>query len=255
MKGARLTGPEQLPASFVGYATDILGDTNKGLSGSSIVKTTRDYAFEYGVTVPHGVYPFDAPNKRTALYENLLSFNGAQQFRIIKELCSHRSLIQSPWEPREKLKLELVRRFGVQFGGLDKSEVERAFTAETRHCLEPYPDSLRLFNQAIEKLEHRQLDRNLLDDLRLSLELLLKAILNNAKSLENQLPEIGALVQKAGGSREFANMFNKLLEYYAKYQNAHVKHADAVISAEVEFVLEVTAAFMRHVIRIAGEPA
>ena len=80
--------------------------------------------------------------------------------------------------------------------------------------------------------------RNVLDDLRLSLESLLRAILNNKKSLENQQPTLGAFVKGRGGSSELSNMFLKLVEYYCKYQNTYVKHDDAVIEEEVEFVIE-----------------
>jgi hypothetical protein len=57
-----------IPATFVQYAADILGDTNKGLSGPTIVRATAAYAVEYDVNIPHPTYPFDAGNKRTALF-------------------------------------------------------------------------------------------------------------------------------------------------------------------------------------------
>ena len=47
-------------------------------------------------------------------------------------------------------------------------------------------------------------------------------------------------------------MFVKLIEYYAKYQNAYVKHDDAVVEQEVDFVFEISSCFMRHLVRIYG---
>ena len=66
------------------------------------------------------------------------------------------------------------------------------------------------------KFENKVQQRNLLDDLRLSLEKLLQGILENKKSLENQLSEIGTYINVRKGSKELTNMFTKLIEYYSK---------------------------------------
>jgi hypothetical protein len=92
--------------------------------------------------------------------------------------------------------------------------------------------------------------RNMLDDLRLSLEELLRQLLNNTKSLENQIPLVGRYIKDREGSSELANMFEKLIDYYSKYQNTYVKHDDAVPTTEVDFILEISSSFMKHLIRI-----
>ena len=45
-------------------------------------------------------------------------------------------------------------------------------------------------------------------------------------------------------------MFQKLVDYYSKYQNSYVKHDDKVIEEEIEFMFELTSSFMKHLIRI-----
>ncbi len=95
-------------------------------------------------------------------------------------------------------------------------------------------------------------DRNVLDDLRLALETLLHDLLGNHKSLENQLQPLGAFIKERDGSPELTNMFVKLIEYYAKYQNTYVKHDNAVVEQEVGFMFEVSSCFMRHLVRIYG---
>jgi len=92
----------------------------------------------------------------------------------------------------------------------------------------------------------------LLYDLRLSLELLLKSIFGNDKSLENQMPSIGQLVTKANGTVEFCNMFKKLLDYFCKYQNEHVKHDDDVAEIEIDFMIDLTSTFMKGIVRCAN---
>ncbi len=46
-------------------------------------------------------------------------------------------------------------------------------------------------------------------------------------------------------------MFVKLVDYYTKYQNSYVKHNDAVIEEEVEFIFELTSSFMKHLVRLS----
>lgn len=116
---------------------------------------------------------------------------------------------------------------------------------ETKDWLENYPVVQKLYNEAFEKHKQKIHERNALDDMRLSLEIFLKEILGNQKSLENQLSEIGKYQKEKGLSTEFVNMFNKLLDYYAKYQNNYVKHNDAVNSQEIDFIIHLTTAFMR----------
>jgi hypothetical protein len=53
-------------------------------------------------------------------------------------------------------------------------------------------------------------------------------------------------------SPEFGNMFVKLVEYFTRYQNQHVKHNDAVIEDEMEFIIEITSSFMKHVVKLSG---
>jgi len=244
---------EKIPAHFVQYAADILGDTSSGLSGSEIVFATGAYAVEYDVNIPHPSYPFEAPNKRTALYENLRAFSGPQQYRIIKELCDHRSFSVVPSKDRKELKVRLVTRYAHLAPEGTTSEINETLIEETRHWLDCCPEALALYNGALEKYEHGVFHRNLLDDLRLALEKLLCAVFANDKSLENQIRFVGAYIRHRDGSAELANMFVKLVDYYAKYHNSYVKHDDSVIEEEIEFIFEITSSFMKHLIRLGVE--
>ena len=242
-----------IPATFIQYASDILADTAKGMSGGTIVRVTAAYAVEYDVHLPHPSYPFDAPNKRTALYENLIAFTPSQQYRIIKDLCSHSSFPPGPSPERNELKVKLITKYGHLDPKDTPSEVNETLIEETRHWLAGYPDSLSLYSQALDKYSHGAFHRNLLDDLRLSLEKLLREIFGNAKSLENQIHYVGQHIKSKGGSAELSNMFAKLIDYYAKYNNSYIKHDDAVIEEEIEFILEITSSFMKHLVRLTGK--
>jgi|SRR5690554_65296 len=236
---------------FLTHASDILGDTDQGLSGNNIVRAFVSYAFDLNVTIPHALYPFDAPNKRTALLENLRSFEAKDQYRIIKELCEHPKLPQPVSDSINNLKIQLIARYGSQFGVVSSETLNVTLVDEAKHWLDGFPDSLRLYESSLIKFSNGVFERNLLDDLRLSMELLLKAIFRNGKSLENQISEIGTFISNNGGSKQFTNMFRTLVDYYSKYQNTFVKHNDAVVEEEVEFIFEMTSSFMKHLVKMS----
>jgi len=175
--------------------------------------------------------------------------SGPQQYRIIRELSDHRSFGGNRSPERTQLKQRLATRYG-HLADHPSSEVNETLIDETRHWLQDYPDALSLFNDAYTKMEAGAFHRNLLDDLRLSLEKLLHGIFGNGKSLENQIANLGSYIKDRGGSPELANVFVKLVDYYTKFQNTYVKHDDRVNEAEVEFIFEITASFMKHLIRL-----
>jgi len=239
-----------IPSTFINFSADTLGSTAQGLSGSKIAEFCSAFAIDFNVTIPYSEYPFptDLPNKRTALRENLKAFTPEQQFKVIKELCELDQFKEN--NDIKDLKIKLITRYGQLSSGAGTNEVNEALIEETKHWLQTYPDSLKLYQEALSKFDNQVFQRNLLDDLRLSLELLLKAIIGNNKSLENQLGEIGAFIQSKNGSKELNNMFVKLIDYYSKYNNTYVKHDDAVIENEIEIIFEMTSSFMKFLSRL-----
>ncbi|SPL72578.1 hypothetical protein [Acinetobacter stercoris] len=239
-----------IPFTFLTYASEVLGNTDTGLSGGKIVKLFLAYAIDFNINIPYASLPLNAPNKRTALLENLKCFEPAQQYRIIRELCESPHLPKPIDTSINNLKIQLIARYGHQFGSTSSETLNQTLVEEAKHWLSEYPSCLKQYESALCKFDNNIFERNLLDDLRLALELLLKSIFNNDKSLENQLSDIGKFVNKNGGSPYFSNMFQKLIDYYSKYQNTFVKHNDAVIEQEVEFIFEMTSSFMKHLVKL-----
>ena len=48
----------EISTIFINQASDILGDTTKGLTGSQIVESLRAYAVESNIDIPFYEYPF-----------------------------------------------------------------------------------------------------------------------------------------------------------------------------------------------------
>jgi len=112
-----------------------------------------------------------------------------------------------------------------------------------------FPEAAKLYQSALNKLNEDKNERNLLDDLRLSLEVLLKKLLNNYKSIEKQKTEIGPFLKSKDVSTEVRNMFITLLDYYSIYQNNYVKHNDLVKRDEIDLIVNLTGAFINFMIK------
>lgn len=243
----------EISTAFIQRAAEIL---SKPLSGSQIVSTTSAFAVDFDVDIPHASYPFEASNKKTALFENLRCFSSHQLYQVIYELCDR--VGTSPNTTLEdktassQLKLTLISRYYQYSSGPERGALPQVVT-EAKHWLADFKETKKLYEEALQKHSSGLFTRNALDDLRLCLESLLRGLLSNNKPLEKQVPEVGRYVKARGGSSELANMFEKLVDYYSKYQNTYVKHDDAVPATEAEFVIEISACFMKHLIRIRSD--
>ncbi|WP_287126700.1 hypothetical protein [Desulfobacter sp.] len=241
-----------IPTAFITRACEILGDTTSGLSGTKIVEHLVSYAYDYDVNIPYAQYPFPqgTPNKRTALRKNLMVFSPEQQIQILNDLCQLPQFTDN--NEVNNLRYQLISKYGHLLVTPPGKSIDTVLIEQTRHWLGDFPDSLKLYEMALTKFENKIFLRNLLDDIRLCLEKLTQSILNNSKSLENQINSLGQFLKDNGCSKELSNMFRILIDYYTKYQNTYVKHDDAVIESEIEIMFEMTCSFMRFLIRING---
>lgn len=237
-----------MDAGLLVYASNVLGDTDNGLSGAKIAKYSVGYAIQYNVKIPHASYPFskNVPNKRTALLENLRCFNEKQQRHIIKELCELPEL--SANSEVGALKERILERAT----GTSSSSVDVKIITKTRHWLATYPRALKVYEQAIEKFENGEYERNTLDDMRLSLELLVKDLLSKERSLENNKNDLAAALKQENVSTELRNMVMTLIAYYCTYQNEHIKHNDNIKENELEYTIEFTSTMMKFLVKTLG---
>lgn len=136
---------DRIPTAFVSFAATEL--TNNGLTGPKLVEVTSAYAADFGVDIPHARYPFDSPNKRTALLDNLLCFAPKQQYQIIRELCD-RLNPKGSVAPLVGLKVKLFSEYS-EFADQDNAEaIHKTLVIETQHWLSGHPDVRKLFDEA-----------------------------------------------------------------------------------------------------------
>lgn len=141
--------------------------------------------------------------------------------------------------------LRLLQRKYIQ----EENAFQAGIMPLTYENLSACPQAQAVYKSGIEKYSAQNYERNVLDDMRLSLELLIKRFLGNEKSLENQIPLLGAKLEQCGISSELRNLLTKVIDYMCKYQNNYVKHDDAVNSAEIDYVIEQTSTVINLIVK------
>jgi hypothetical protein len=123
--------------------------------------------------------------------------------------------------------------------------------------LEDHPSTLKAFEQALGIYLSKDASkyRNLLDNLRFAVEQLLRDILGNQKSLENQKDTLLPWMKGKGLHAHVTGMYHDLLfKHFALYQNDAVKHGEKYSPQEIEFMIYLTGTFMRLLIQASKQP-
>lgn len=229
---------------FLVYACNVIGDTNFGLKGDQIDAYLGKYSVQFGVTLKSASI---ICKKSRKLEIGLSQFDGVQQYQIIQDLC------ELPQFKRNRQVSEVLDLLREKYSHFSSEPIFKSqLVQKTQHWLESYPRAKQLYDSALSKIEKEQYERNALDDMRLSLETLVRELLGNEKTLENNISLLNEKLKDNGASTELRNMFGKLLDYYAKFQNNHVKHAEQIEKREVEFVVELTSVMMKYLITMIG---
>lgn len=149
-------------------------------------------------------------------------------------LTAYAKRICSIDELKGKVELALV----AYFNGTNSFLAEEVQGIET--FLKKYPKIHKLYTSAKEKYNQGIYDRNVLDDLRLALELLLKTVLQNNKPLEKQKGDLGTYLKDQGSVAEVRNAFVKILDCYALYQDNNVKHNENINRMDIQTMIDLT---------------
>lgn len=145
---------------------------------------------------------------------------------------------------------------GYQFYPASAELLDQKLVVDTLNWLNDYPKAKEQFNSALRLHLAGNQPRNAIDNLRLSVELFFKQVLGNDASLENQAGAIGGYLKNHCVSAEIRNMYIKLLDYFAKYNNNKVKHNDqteSISNAQIEYLIYLTGTFLRLIIQLERE--
>jgi hypothetical protein len=129
--------------------------------------------------------------------------------------------------------------------------LDDALIRENLAWLQGHRDALNAFEQALSIYLSKDANkyRNLLDNLRFAVEQLLRDLMGNQKSLENQKDVLLPWMKSKGVHANVINMYHDLLfKHFAIYQNDAVKHGEKYSPQEIEFMIYLTGTFMRLLI-------
>ena len=232
---------------YLSYSARNLSDTNEGLSGSEICKFCNQYAVKYAKTIKHTKLPFakGVSNKAQVLRENLACFEPDQQFVIIQDLCDLEKFSNN--EQVNELKVILTRDY-YHLAPQEIAEQILETVNQVKNWLDVYPEAKKYYEGALEKMSCKIYKRNLLDDLRCSLEALVKDILQSKSSVENLKSDLGNYLKENNVNVEIRNLYITLLKFFLEYQNNNVKHNDLSKKIEVDFIFNQTTVLMQFLI-------
>lgn len=179
---------------------------------------------------------YDLLNRANALYGEYVPEIAEQREEIMR---FHGLLSRNCKAILALLKRELIKQI---------DNFEAGIMPLTYSQLSICPAAQAVYKSGITKYAEKKYERNVLDDMRLSLELLVKQILGNGKSLENQTAALGTKLK--GYHAELRNLVRNTVDYLCKYQNQYVKHNDAVNPEEIDYIIEQTSATINFLIKV-----
>lgn len=145
-------------------------------------------------------------------------------------------------------------KYGVQIYRTGARFFDDVLVNDVLDWLENYPDAKKLFSKALNFYleKDKRKDRELIDDLRLSLEFMIRSILGNKLRLEEQATPLKEWMSEKNVQENIRQMFTDFLRHkFVVLQNDSAKHGDRLWSdAEVEYLIYQTALFMRLLLRV-----
>lgn len=121
---------------------------------------------------------------------------------------------------------------------------------DTLNWLEDYPKAKEKFHEGLVLQQRHSSTRQVIDSMRLALELFVKQYNGNEKSLENQKAELGQYLKEQNVAKEIRDMFSTLFLFYTTYNNENVKHNDGCSEVESEYLIYLTGTFIRFLINV-----
>jgi len=237
---------DKIDFAFIKHACDWFGREKSKFSTTMIRRFCNKYSVKYNVELENPVKGKVNKSKATILKDNMSKFNAEQQYAMIMELSNMDCFVDE--EEAKEIQSLLIERYG-HFAPNLSAEIDDIIISETKHFLDSHPDAKEAYENALAKYKANSFERNLVDDLRLAYELLLRSIFENDKPLERQQSDIVKHLKPKGFPDEFISMYNKMREYYCTYQNRNAKHNDRVEEEQIVFLIELTSVLMKFLAR------
>ena len=218
---------------------DVEDQISQHFSANELIDLTYEFAKSYNKSIPIDEPNYGSFNKKELLSTNLNVLSDNEKIEFLSQIKYHIRLCEDDFL-RDEIDL-LVK---------DASNGVIKARNSVSTLLETY--SIDLKNQW--KRTYRFYDhldyRNALDNMRLTIELLIKRITGSEASLENQKSALGKFFEDKDISKEVRNLFFKMLDMYEKIQNHEAKHnlPQNLNSKEIKFLMNQSTVIIKFLI-------
>ena len=218
---------------------DVEDQISQHFSANELIDLTYEFAKSYNKSIPIDEPNYGSFNKKELLSTNLNVLSDNEKIEFLSQIKYHSRLCEDDFL-RDEIDL-LVK---------DASNGVIKARNSVSTLLETY--SIDLKNQW--KRTYRFYDhldyRNALDNMRLTIELLIKRITGSEASLENQKSALGKFFEDKDISKEVSNLFFKMLDMYEKIQNHEAKHnlPQNLNSKEIKFLMNQSTVIIKFLI-------
>ncbi|MDF7639283.1 hypothetical protein PT285_07700 [Lactobacillus sp. ESL0791] len=233
---------ENFDFALVDEIQDRLANT---LSANRIISLLKLFANDYGLdNLPIWIrYSTEDSyeNKLEILSDNLTSMYSSQ---IVDFLLGVRSCTEV------KSDAVLLQKINQ----LDENYDEKSSRFKMSQLLLDYPKDIQEVWSKCYSLFDNGNNREALDSARLTIELLIKYLVKNDKSLENQTNNLGNWLKEHNCDIEIRNLLIRSLDIYSKIQNHNVKHInnskaiDNLDGSENRFIMNLSYTILKFLI-------
>lgn len=232
------------PEILMNQTATIVAHTSNGWTNTEIMNKFNDACLRFGKSF---FYEKDQYQSKVSSYlENFSKFSEKELYLILKDVFR-----EDKFKDNENIQQafnNLIRDNAQDYEDSNENFVETYNI--TSHFLSKYELSYNQYKSAYHKIIANIFERNALDDLRLSFELLVKELLSNNRSLENNINDLCKELKNKGVVGEINSLFNRVLNFFTSYQNEYVKHNDLVESNSVEFIFDISSSLLKYLAKI-----
>lgn len=219
---------------------DVEDQISQHFSANELIDLTYQFAQSFNKHIPIEVPDYALfNNKKELLSKNLDALSDEQKVDFLSQIKYHSRLYEDDFL-RDEIDL-LVK---------DASDGVIKARNSVSTLLETYSIDLKNQWQRTYRFYDHLDYRNALDNMRLTIELLIKRITGSEASLENQKSALGKFFEDKDISKEVRNLFFKMLDMYEKIQNHEAKHnlPQNLNSKEIKFLMNQSTVIIKFLI-------
>ncbi|EFO66412.1 MAG: hypothetical protein N4R23_01420 [Lactobacillus iners] len=219
---------------------DVEDQISQHFSANELIDLTYQFAPSFNKHIPIEVPDYALfNNKKELLSKNLDALSDEQKVDFLSQIKYHSRLSEDDFL-RDEIDL-LVK---------DASDGVIKARNSVSTLLETYSIDLKNQWQRTYRFYDHLDYRNALDNMRLTIELLIKRITGSEASLENQKSALGKFFEDKDISKEVRNLFFKMLDMYEKIQNHEAKHnlPQNLNSKEIKFLMNQSTVIIKFLI-------